>query len=235
MSKLKLPARYQNYDVGYGKPPKENQFKKGKSGNPNGRPRGSKNKPKSVTDDRLKAMILEEVYREIPINDETGTMTMPIVQAGLRSMTVKAAKGDYRSLKLMTELVDQAEAEKARQRQFGIAEAMEYLVQADREVQRRERNGQSVADIIPHPEDMFIDADAGTVTVIGPMTYIDRKRMIKLIELREDFVALIDEDERRLKRTRDPNKRAVIEKHLKALEKSIKRIDDHLQGWRPKD
>ena len=33
-----------DYDVGYKKPPKTKQFKKGKSGNPGGRPKGSKNK-----------------------------------------------------------------------------------------------------------------------------------------------------------------------------------------------
>jgi len=28
------------YKIGYGKPPKSSQFKRGKSGNPKGRPRG---------------------------------------------------------------------------------------------------------------------------------------------------------------------------------------------------
>ena len=33
-----------DYEVGYGKPPKHTQFTKGSSGNPKGRPRGTKNK-----------------------------------------------------------------------------------------------------------------------------------------------------------------------------------------------
>jgi len=45
-----------DYEVGYKKPPKKGQFKKGKSGNPKGRPAGSKNK-KTVFNDVLEREI----------------------------------------------------------------------------------------------------------------------------------------------------------------------------------
>lgn len=43
MAKSKKPTGGDGYDVGYRKPPKAGQFKKGQSGNPGGRKKGSQN------------------------------------------------------------------------------------------------------------------------------------------------------------------------------------------------
>lgn len=56
---MKKPHRFgdtaqpSDYEVGYGKPPAETRFKKGQSGNPNGRPKGSRNRLSAKNDNRL--------------------------------------------------------------------------------------------------------------------------------------------------------------------------------------
>jgi hypothetical protein len=53
---LKLvPPR--DYEVGYAKPPARTRFKPGQSGNPKGRPRGSKNARPSLSEERIKTLI----------------------------------------------------------------------------------------------------------------------------------------------------------------------------------
>ena len=58
-----------DYHIGRGKPPKSTQFKKGRSGNPNGRPKGSQNIAKIATR-------LLNVTAPMPFNGVTSKFTL---------------------------------------------------------------------------------------------------------------------------------------------------------------
>jgi hypothetical protein len=49
-----------DYEVGYGKPPRQTRFKQGQSGNVQGRPRGSKN---------LTTVMLKELSEKVTISE----------------------------------------------------------------------------------------------------------------------------------------------------------------------
>ncbi len=92
-----------NEVVGYGKPPKKSQFKKGQSGNPGGRPKGSKS-----TDD----LIIENLEQEISIRIN-GQVTRTTVKDGiLKAQTKWALDGDIKSAKFLFNLLHAAEERK---------------------------------------------------------------------------------------------------------------------------
>ena len=82
-------------EVGYGKPPKATRFKKGQSGNPKGRPRGSRNFSTDV-----KATLDQPVQLKIRGRNKT----VATQQAALLRPREKALSGDGRALDRLLEL-----------------------------------------------------------------------------------------------------------------------------------
>lgn len=159
------------YEVGYAKPPVA--FTPGRSGNPKGRPRGSRKRgppEPSLNEERLKAIILKEAYRTVQVNDASGPLTIPMAQAIVRSLAVNAAKGLQRSQRLFTELLGTTESDRKRLNDEWLDVAMTYKIEWERELEGRKTLGSNGPAPLPHPDHVVIDMRAGTAAIRGPAT-----------------------------------------------------------------
>jgi hypothetical protein len=93
-------TRFSDYEVGFGKPPAGTRFKKGQSGNPKGRPKGTLNM----------ATVLARTLREkVVINENGQRKVITKLEAAVKQLVNKAASGDLRALRHLADLVTSAE------------------------------------------------------------------------------------------------------------------------------
>jgi hypothetical protein len=88
------PAK-RNYTVGYARPPKHTQFKKGKSGNPKGRPKGAKG---------LKTIARELLSEKVSVRTAGGIKKMRKIEAMVHKVMEKAFAGDMRAIHSLLQL-----------------------------------------------------------------------------------------------------------------------------------
>jgi len=87
------------YAIGFGKPPKHSRFRKGRSGNPKGRPKGRRNL----------ATVLERTLQEKVVISENGvSRTVSKLEAAVKQLVNKAAAGDLAALRQLTALAGSA-------------------------------------------------------------------------------------------------------------------------------
>lgn len=73
-----------DYAVGFARPPKAHQYAKGQSGNPKGRPKGSRN---------MATLLREELDRKVAVTVDGLTKKMSKRQVAVRQQVDKAVKG----------------------------------------------------------------------------------------------------------------------------------------------
>ena len=91
-----------DYEVGYGKPPDETRFRRGQSGNPKGRPKGTKN---------FKTDLREELAEPVNVREDGFLKSVSSQRAAIKRLREKALKGEQRPLEKFLGLAERHDLE----------------------------------------------------------------------------------------------------------------------------
>ena len=84
--------KQRDYEVGYGKPPRHTRFKPGRSGNPRGRPGGSKN---------LSTLLSEALKEPVIVVENGRRRKIPKRQAIVTQLVNRSAKADLKAIQIL--------------------------------------------------------------------------------------------------------------------------------------
>jgi hypothetical protein len=90
-----------DFTVGFGRPPKHTQFKKGQSGNPRGRPKGSK---------KISGILSAALLKPTKVREGNRVKTVPYIVALFQIFLNKAAAGEVKTFMPLVNLALQLEA-----------------------------------------------------------------------------------------------------------------------------
>ena len=116
------PETPRDYVVGYGKPPLHTRFQKGRSGNPNGRPRGRKNMSTLLSDALNGSVIVVENGRRKKITKREAIVTQ---------LVNKSAAADLKATQIVLAMLRELESQ-----DDGSADRAVFT-EADHEIIRR--------------------------------------------------------------------------------------------------
>ena len=122
-----------NDEVGYKRPPKQTRFRKGQSGNPRGRPRGTVNLRTDLAEELSELVQVREAGREYSVSKQ---------RAVLKAMVAKAVSGDMRAASSLLSLSERVFGFSDDRSFEGISGAEERMLDdfIEREIARRERS-----------------------------------------------------------------------------------------------
>lgn len=212
--------------VGYKRPPAQHRFKKGRSGNPAGRPRNAKTavggQPLASWwhDTWLKGAnkVVNVTINGRPVRRTMGELTVERILA-------EAAAGKPTAMRLATQMLSAAERVKREQ----VLEELETLAivqqRQSEEMDRRLAAGEVDPLVIPHPDDFVFNKETGMMELAGPIDVEQHKAAMLAVRLCHPIVAMLDSDQ--FSCADDSRRRAAIDQ----LAKLNSSLPPRLQQW----
>ena len=96
------PDEENDYEVGYGKPPRHTRFELGRSGNPRGRPGGSKN---------LSTLLREALKERVIVVENGRRRKITKRQAIITQLVNRSAKADLKAIQILLGLLHDIEGD----------------------------------------------------------------------------------------------------------------------------
>ena len=222
---LRRPG-HAGYEVGYGKPPARFRFRKGQSGNPGGRPKGSKNKLAGAPEERLKSIVMQEAYRQIRVRDGDKTISVPVAAAVVRALSVSGAKGNNRAAQLFTQMIQTIEERAKQQHWDTFVTYANYKENWGKELRRREQSGIAAPEPVPHPDDIILNSKTGDVRIRGPLIEADKDWWLLAHLVKDQLRKSVSRGERQLRRHPDHSNRATFRRDVDANKHYLSRLEE---------
>jgi hypothetical protein len=89
-----------DFEIGFGRPPKRNQFRKGVSGNPKGRPKGSPN---------LATVLARALQEKVIVGEKGRRKSVTKLDAAVKQLVDQAASGDLAATRQLMALAGATE------------------------------------------------------------------------------------------------------------------------------
>jgi hypothetical protein len=139
------------YEVGYRRPPKEHQFRKGQSGNQKGRPKGRRS---------FLSLLNDALNEQVTVNEGGQRRKIKKRVAAAKQIANKAASGDYRTIKMLIELDQSSELDENVNREAVLAQVRQRVaarLQKYAEIAKAEEEVSKLGGMGPLDSGMMLD------------------------------------------------------------------------------
>lgn len=190
---------WRSYEIGYGKPPADRRFKKGKSGNPRGRPKKATTS-KPLVDRSMRDTFLSTARREVTSKQGDVVKAIPLIEAAYQAESVLGLKGNAYALKNYLDRAERFAKDEADEIQEDNEYWRNYIATYEKNVSMLRKAGHPIPESWPHPDDIEFNEDRFVNFRGGDPIEASRNREL-IIRLR-DLLMLQSELDRRC----DPSK-----------------------------